>query len=224
MYFADLILPRVCPVCGRVLLSKEMYLCLYCTSDLPLSHFWAWQGNPAESCLAGKISAERVSSLMLYREESPYAKIIHAFKYMNKRGLCRFMGEKLGEKLFSSGYYNDVDCIIPVPLHPLKRWMRGYNQAEILSEAVGCFLGVPVIKGALVRRRYTATQTRKKAGDRFKNVSGAFKIRDKRAISGKHLLLVDDVMTTGATLISCAEEILKLEGCKISIATLAFVE
>ncbi len=224
MYFADLILPRICPVCGRMLLRGERYLCLYCLSDLPYSYFWSWRGNPAENSFAGKIGVEMVSTLLIYRQESPYSKIVHAFKYQNRRGLCSYMGDMLGDKMAEGGWAKSFDFIIPVPLHPLKKWMRGYNQAEILSDALSERIGVPVLKGVLQRKRYTKTQTRKSAQERLSGMSGAFRVRNKNLLSGKNLLLVDDVMTTGATLSACAGEILRSEGSRVSIAALAFAE
>jgi len=134
------------------------------------------------------------------------------------------MGEMLGEKLLSSGIYKDIDVIIPVPLHPFKRWKRGYNQAEIIALAIGNVIRKPVDCSSLVRRRYTVSQTRKSASQREKNVAGAFRIKSHSLLRERHILLVDDVLTTGATLSSCACEIMKIEGCRVSFATLAFAE
>lgn len=134
------------------------------------------------------------------------------------------MGDMLGGKLAESGWAKGYDYIIPVPLHPLKRWVRGYNQAEIISRALGARLEIPVLKDQLVRRRYTTSQTRKNAAERLSGMEGAFRLRKRGFFEGKSLLLVDDVMTTGATLVSCANEILKMDNCRIGIVTLAFAE
>ena len=220
----DLLLPRICPVCGRVLLKGEKQLCLKCLSEIPFTYFWTWSGNPAENRFLGKVDIVRAASLFYYRDGSCYKNIIHLFKYKGRRKLGKFMGEMLGEKLLSNGIYEDIDVIIPVPLHPLKRWKRGYNQAEIIALAIGNVIRKPVDCSTLVRRRYTVSQTRKSASQREKNVAGAFRIKSHSLLKGRHILLVDDVLTTGATLSSCACEIMKIEGCRVSFATLAFAE
>lgn len=224
MVLLDLLLPRICPVCGRLLLRKERYLCLSCLADLPLSFFWSWPDNPAEVRFWGRLDIVRASSLLIYREESPYKKIIHLFKYNNFKGLGSFMGEMLARRLSESRLYNDIDIIIPVPLHPLKKWKRGYNQSSILAKSIGKILNVPVEERALKRRRFTATQTKKDAQHRWENVKSAFIIKNRGLIEGKHVLLVDDVLTTGATLEACGEHIMQCEGCRLSIVTLAYVE
>lgn len=224
MVFLDLLFPRVCPVCGRLLLRREKYLCLSCLCDLPYSFFWSWPNNPAEVCFWGRLNIVRASSLLIYREESPYRKIIHSFKYKSNRGLGRLMGEMLAKRLLESGLYSDVDLIVPVPLHLLKVWKRGYNQASIIAEALGKAMGKPVVEGVLVRRKFTSTQTKKDAINRWENVAEAFSIKNSSKICGKHVLLVDDVLTTGATLEACGQHILKQEGCRLSIVTLAYVE
>jgi len=224
MVFLDLLFPRVCPVCGRLLLRRERYLCLSCLSDLPFSFFWSWPNNPAEVCFWGRLNIVRASSLLIYREESPFKKIIHSFKYDGSRALGAFMGEMLATRMAESGMYNDIDLIIPVPLHFLKKWERGYNQASILAKSIGKILNKPVQESVLIRKKFTSTQTKKDSIHRWENVLGAFSLKNRTLIEGKHILLVDDVLTTGATLEACGQHILKIENCRLSIATLAYVE
>lgn len=224
MVILDLLFPRVCPVCGRLLLRRERYLCLSCLADLPFSFFWSWPNNPSEVCFWGRLNIVRAASLLIYREESPYRKIIHAFKYNGNKGLGRHMGEMLARRLRESGLYNDIDVIVPVPLHPLKKWKRGYNQATIIAEAIGRVLGKPVEERVLRRKKFTSTQTKKDSISRWDNVAEAFSIKNGSKFTGRHVLLVDDVLTTGATLEACGQHILKQEGCRLSIVTLAYVE
>lgn len=220
----DIIYPRLCPVCGRVLLRGEKHLCLNCLSELPLTYFWSWKENPAEQIFWGRVYFERVASLILYRSESPYRSIIHEFKYNNQVTLGRFMGSMLGKRLKESGQYNNIDVIIPVPLHPLKKWKRGFNQAEVIARAISKEMEIPVLTGVLVRSRFTATQTKNDPQHRWRNVEKAFKIRNSKKIEGSGILLVDDVLTTGATLEACGTALLKAKGSRVSVATLAFVE
>jgi len=220
----DLLLPRICPVCGRILLKGERYLCLKCSSEMPLTYFWTWSGNPAEERFSGRVDFVHASSLFYYRDESPYKNLIHLFKYKGRGKLGAYLGELLGEKLLQSGVYDDVDIVIPVPLHTFKKWKRGYNQAEIIARKVAEVLRKPVEVSLLIRKRYTRTQTKKDAQQREINVSGAFRLRSGYMLKGRHILLVDDVLTTGATLGACALEILSVEGCRVSFATLAFAE
>lgn len=222
--FLDLLLPRICPVCGRILLRGERYLCLQCISEMPLTYFWTWPGNPAGERFSGRVDFVHAASLFYYRDESPYKNLIHYFKYKGRGKLGAYLGELLGEKLLQSGVYDDVDIVIPVPLHPFKKWKRGYNQAEIIARKVAEVLRKPVEVSLLIRKRYTRTQTKKDAQQREINVSGAFRLRSGYMLKGRHILLVDDVLTTGATLGACALEILSVEGCRVSFATLAFAE
>jgi len=206
------------------LLRRERYLCLSCLSDLPYSFFFFCPNNPAEVCFWGRLNIVRASSLLIYREESPFKKIIHSFKYDGSRALGAFMGEMLATRMAESGMYNDIDLIIPVPLHFLKKWERGYNQASILAKSIGKILNKPVQESVLIRKKFTSTQTKKDSIHRWENVLGAFSLKNTTLIEGKHILLVDDVLTTGATLEACGQHILKIENCRLSIATLAYVE
>lgn len=225
----DLLFPRRCIICGRELLLCERHFCIDCFAELPLTYFWNYRGNPAELCFTGRAGVERVCSLFYYGGR--YREILYSLKYRSNVGLARFMGEMLGRKMRECAL--GFDYIIPVPLHFLKRWKRGYNQAYIISCGLRRGLGGgTVVTNILKRRRFTGTQTKREKRERWLNVREAFALSRssgravammKRLLQGKRVLLVDDVLTTGATLDACCRLLIPL-GAEITIATLAYVE
>ena len=221
---ADLILPRECPVCGEILSGIERVICLDCLSSLPLTHFWSIVNNPAEELFWGKVYFQRASSLFFYGDDSPYGRLIHKLKYEGREEIGVLLGGILGRKLRESGFYADVETIIAVPVHPLKYWMRGYNQADIIARSVAKELGVNVSEGVLKKRAFSKSQTTMDPEHRRKNAVASFSLGNASAVKGRHVLLVDDVLTTGATLEACGTILLSVEGCRVSVTTLAFVE
>ena len=224
----ELFFPRRCVVCGRWLAREETDLCPACREELPLTYHWDIVQNAAFERLALRFEVEAAASLFFFRTESDYRKIIYALKYGGRPALGRRMGHLLGEQLKGSRSFRDIQAIVPVPLHPLRRWKRGYNQAEAIARGLSAALGLPVETALLRRRRYTKTQTRLHGAAKTKNVAQAFRVNDSRAAqlqeAGiRHLLLVDDVLTTGSTLAACAAP-LRAAGFKLSAATLAFAE
>lgn len=228
----DLFFVRSCVVCGHELDSAPgvtgQPLCGGCQDDIPLTYFWNYSENAAMDRLAGLCHVYNAASLFFYRHDSAYCDIVRRCKYGGDIALGLWAGEMLGRSLASGGLYSGIQAIVPVPLHPLKRWRRGFNQAEVIARGIAeCFPGVPVAGRLLYRRRYTATQTRKGVAERGRNVSGAFALRRRelerlRAAGVRHLLLVDDVLTTGATISACVRV---LEGhFTVSAATLGFVD
>lgn len=233
----ELLLPRRCAVCGAALESGEDMLCALCREALPLTWFWERRENPMADKLNDRIQElrdkmddrnyepyARAAALFFYR--SDYKKITKAVKYRNALDLGRGMGGELGRILKDAPLYSDVDAIIPVPLHPLRRFRRGYNQAEVIAESLAAVLGVPMNASSLRRIRRTGTQTRLSAEAKAANVAGAFAVTDAKALEGlNHLLLVDDVFTTGSTLAECCRALRLALGSKvrISVCTLAVV-
>lgn len=224
----DLIFPRRCEVCGELLPTDCEYMCGECKDDIPLTYYWDWRENPAEKILWVRTYLNRVIPLFFYKRESRYITLIHKIKYQGKIGLGHYMGRMLGEKL--KGALSDVDYIVPVPLHPLRKWHRGYNQAEIIGRGVAEVLfgkdnmNRHLRTDILKRVRYTRTQTKRKMDDKWSNVANAFRPHNTKDLSGKHILIIDDVLTTGATLEACASILVEQLGCRVSIATLAYVE
>ncbi len=224
MGILDLFFPQVCPVCGGLLVGGEKIVCLRCLSDMPLSYFWSWRDNPAELLLRERIDIESAATLLLYRKESNWRELIHNFKYSGDKASGVYLSKILGKKIVESGCFSEVDLLVPVPLHPLKKWKRGFNQATVIAREIGRQTGKPVIEGVLCRGRYSSTQTIKDRKGRRRSVEDAFFLKDPKPFADRHILLVDDVLTTGATIEACGTQIVKAGGVKLSVATLAFVE
>lgn len=225
-YFSDifrLFFPERCAVCGRELPAGAELVCPHCQWDMPLTGYCREHDNPVARKFWGLLPVEEASSMMFFIRNSPYRELIHRFKYSGQWGISRTLGEWYGEQLRQSGLYDGVDTLIPIPLHHRRMLSRGYNQSEYIARGIAKTLACPVECGNVVRSNYNRSQTKTRDhNDRWDNVEGIFSIRHPEKLSGKHLLLVDDVLTTGATLVSCAETILKtVPDCRISIATLS---
>lgn len=217
-----LFVPRCCAVCGGTLVEGEHLLCTACRWGMPLTGSAGDPENPVRQKMHALIGAEQAASLFYYQKRSGYDAMIYRFKYHGQAALSYALGRWLGSELKRSGLYDDVEAIVPVPLHPLRLIRRGYNQSELLARGIGSVLGVPVRAGALVRKVHNRSQTHRPGTDRWENVEGIFAVRAPRRLAGRHLLLVDDVLTTGATLSACAEAIRACAaGCRLSVATLA---
>ncbi|MBQ6436859.1 MAG: ComF family protein [Bacteroidales bacterium] len=270
----DLLVPRRCLVCGEVLETRRgapaedtcllHYLCPSCAEDLPETFFWGWRENPAEQQLWHRVGIVQAASLYFYRQGSDYTRLLQAVKYEANLPLGRALGRELGRRMRESGRFSQpvtdpvtgevippFQAIVPVPLHPLRRWRRGYNQAEIISRGLAEGLAdkrrsvcsgqtrrrlfsfarskqsEAVVTDLLRRARYTRTQTKLSAEEKQRNVADAFVLQPKTverliARGVRHLLLVDDVMTTGATLSEAVKPL--LAHFYVSVATIAFVE
>lgn len=234
---ADLALPRVCPVCGRPLLLEEDTICLHCLADLPLTHFWEYSHNPMADAFNARI--EQIpdllapvagycyaAALLFYRDGSGYRAVPRALKYGRNFREGRYFAHLLGEKLKSSPYFTDVDFIVPVPLHWTRMWRRGYNQAGLIADEVARSLpGARTVPDILIRRKRTVSQTGLEGEGKSANVSGVFSCtRHAGGLSPKHILIVDDVFTSGSTSSECFRALHKQYGggTRISVATLSF--
>lgn len=218
----DLLFPPVCPVCGGAMGEGAEIVCTRCRLEMPLTGFVGQIDNPMTRRLWGLVPVVHAAALFYYIEGSDFRRLVHDFKYYGRWSLARSMGEWLGSEMEHSGMYASIERIIPVPLHFLRRLRRGYNQAEYLADGIGSVLGVPVDRHVLYRRSCNPSQTRRTKEERWENVRGRFAVRHSEWLAGRHILLVDDVFTTGATLCACAEAILAAApDCRISMATLA---
>lgn len=219
---ASLFFPPVCPVCGEIMGDGMSIVCNRCRWDAPLTNYWTQLDNPVARKFWGLLPVYTASSFLFFVHGNGFRSLIHDFKYRGRWRLAVQMGEWYGGELSRSGLYDGVDVVIPVPLHLRKRIKRGYNQSEYIARGIASQLNVPVDSTSIVRRRHNLSQTQKPHRERWGNVEDIFGVRNGGKLSGKHILLVDDVLTTGATVASCTEAIVKgTEDCRVSIATLA---
>ncbi len=189
--------------------------------DMPRTNWHLEKDNPVEQQFWGKFPLERATSYFLYHKGSDFRHILHQLKYEGREDIGRTMGRFMAEEIRSSGFFDGVDFIVPVPLHPRKLRERGYNQSERLSEGIAEVTGITMDVRAVCRRVYSQTQTRKSAYERWENVAGIFEVEHPERYVGKHILLVDDVLTTGSTITACADAFAGVEGLRISVLTLA---
>ncbi len=221
----DFFFPRLCLGCGKKLLAGERALCMQCMSELPRTHSLDMPGNEMECCLWSSPLVCRASSLFYYTKGGMVSKILQGMKYQGRKELCRQMGHLLASELADSGFFTGIDAIVPVPLHPLRLKRRGYNQSEWLSKGIADLTGIPVVTDALIRTHNNATQTHKSGSERWQNARHLFRVTpDSNHLIHKHILLVDDVFTTGATTASCIDSLSSIEGVKISVVTLAYAK
>ena len=218
----NLIFPKLCTGCGNDLFGKEEVLCVNCIDQLPATNFHLHANNPVEKIFWGRLPIVSASSHLYFTKDSLLQHLLHAFKYKSAVDIGLYFGRCMGRSFLESNRFNDIDALIPLPLHPRKEKRRGYNQATILCEGIAEVNKVPVLKHAVIRPTSTQTQTHKDRLGRWQNIEGKFLLADAAAIANKHVLLVDDVVTTGATLESCGQELLDIPGLKLSIATLAY--
>lgn len=222
--FLSLLFPRCCVVCGRPLAKGEECLCTMCNIELPRTDYHLRKDNPVEKLFWGKIPLERATSFYFYRKGSDFRQILHQLKYGGQKGIGAIMGRYMAAELQQSGFFEGVDVILPVPLHKKKQQIRGYNQSEWIARGITAVTGIPIDTEAVVRRKNTETQTRKSSLERWENVEGIFELHHAEALAGKHILIVDDVLTTGATTVECASCLTGIEGIRISVLTLAVAE
>lgn len=220
-YLAELLYPRLCVVCGDKLIEQENWICLHCLHHIPRTNFHLDNNNPVAQLFYGKVSIENATSYFYFSKGSKYQTLLHDLKYKGMKELGEEMGKHFAIDLLQSPEFMSVDIICPVPLHPTKEKKRGYNQSWWIASGIAKQMNKELSSNNLCRITATETQTRKSRFERYLNVDGIFELQTPEAFSGKHILLIDDVVTTGATLEACASAILSATNAKVSIATLA---
>ena len=222
--FADDLLwmmyPSLCAACGRPLFKGEDCICTPCRFNLPRTGFHLLQENPIEKHFWGKANIKNATAYYYFSKGERVQRLIHQLKYKGRKDVGLFIGTLMGNDLQKSAF-NEVDLVIPVPLHVSRQKKRGYNQSDCIAEGIAGGLKKDYSFSVLERHQATSTQTRKHRFERYMNVNNIFRVNDSKSVKGKKILLVDDVITTGSTLISCAQSLLEISGTSVYVATLA---
>jgi ComF family protein len=214
-----LLFPHICAGCGNDLFSEETVLCMRCIDAMPETGFERHPGNPVEKIFWGRLPLSAASARFYFSKESLMQHLMHLFKYKGNRDLGLQLGKLMGEQLMRSGRF-EADALVPLPLFPAKERKRGYNQSAVLCEGMARFMGIPVWNEVITRPHHTETQTRKGRIERWKNIEGKFFLRKPETIQNRKILLVDDVITTGATLEACGNELIRAGNVSLSVAAL----
>lgn len=209
--------PRLCEGCRKPLHHQEDTICIGCQTNIAYTHFHHLKNNETSNRLSGRIPFLHATSLAYFADQGLLQHLIHSMKYKDKQNVGLFLGRELGKCIRQESW--DIDAIIPVPLHKKKELKRGYNQSNLIAHGIGDVIQVPVISNALIRTRYTESQTEKTREQRIENVHQAFSLTSPSIVASKHLLLIDDVLTTGATVEACASTLLNASEVTVSIAT-----
>ena len=217
----NLFYPRVCAACGESLLKDEVTVCMKCRYALPRTGYENNPDNPLAQGFYGRVRFHAVTANFFFAKSGKVQHLIHELKYKGNKEAGIFLGQQIGESIKDAPLFQGIDYLVPVPLHPKREKKRGYNQSMMIARGINEVTGIPIGDRYLVRSVNTATQTRKSAEERFKNVKDIFEVRHAEELEGKHLLIIDDVLTTGATLESCAHQLEGIKGIVLSAATAA---
>lgn len=231
----DLIAPRTCAVCGCRLSAEESVLCAPCHLHLPLTHFWlSPHDNPMARLFWGQVplaggnpgqrpnSMERAAALFFYEPHAPASRIIYDMKYHGHRNVAEDMGRIAAQTMMDSGFFSGIDVIVPIPLTRRRQWKRGYNQSREMARGVSELTGIPVRTDIAKRVTFGGSQTRRHLWERKENVETAFRLTSPEKASGRHILIIDDVVTTGSTVAACARQLCQAPGVRISVLSLGF--
>ncbi|MBC7864885.1 MAG: ComF family protein [Bacteroidia bacterium] len=216
--------PKVCAACGGSLYKHEGHLCNNCYVHLPKSNFHVNRGNPVERLFWGRVPLLAAGSFYLFNKGTRVQKLLHELKYKGKQEAGETVGAWYGKELKSQAEFAGADVIVPVPLHPRRLKQRGYNQSLCIAKGLSAEMGIPVDETLIKRKAYSSTQTKKSKFTRWENVNEIFEPGTLKCLKGKHVLLVDDVITTGATIEACYNALAKVGVLSVSLATIAYAE
>lgn len=219
--FINLFYPSLCQICEKELLKNERVICVECLHELPVTSYQPNNENPVKKVFYGRMKVEEADALLIFQKKGSVQKLIHQLKYKGQREIGAFLGEWMGANLKENKNFSEVEAVIPVPLHKKKLKSRGYNQVEDFGKEIGKALQVPYIDNVLLKRSFSTTQTIKARLARWGNMEETFVLANPHLIENKHILLVDDLITTGSTLEACATVLKQAGDVKISVATMA---
>jgi ComF family protein len=219
--FLCLLFPRLCYGCGNHLLRNEKIICIQCYISIPRTNYHLLPDNPVEQLFWGRCEINKAAAFSFYNRGSRIRKLIHNLKYKGIKEIGEELGRIYGHNLKESDFLNGIDILIPIPLHSSRLRKRGFNQSELICRGIGEASGLFVDNKSVVRAEKSDTQTSRSRIERWMNVEGIFNISKPENLKGKHILLVDDVITTGSTIDACATELLKIDGVKVSVVALA---
>lgn len=214
--------PHVCQSCGTDALQSDHELCLRCLGEMPATLFHQHANNPVEKLFWGRLPLQMATAQYYFTKESMMQHLMHQVKYRGNRDLCLYLGRIMGADLLNSHRFHNIDALVPLPLHPRKEKKRGYNQAALLCRGMANVMNKPLLEHCVQRNLHTESQTKKNRIERWLNMKDRFELAEASALEGRHVLLVDDVVTTGATLEACGRALLQAPGVQLSVATLCF--
>lgn len=217
----NLFFPSVCASCGTLLLKGEKTVCTTCRYLLPKTRYELNPDNPLMLNFSGQMPFNAVTAEFFFSKSGHVQALIHGLKYHGAKENGIFLGQEIGKSIKQSPVFQGIDYIIPVPLHPKKQKIRGYNQSMVIAQGIGEETGIPIAGNCLIRKVFTSTQTKKSREERWQNVKDIFAVVNASQLEGKHVLLVDDVLTTGATLMAAGKALYDVKNIKVSVATAA---
>ena len=221
----DVVAPRTCAVCGGRLTANESVLCAACHLHLPLTGYeHSPLDNPMARLFWGHFPVVRAAALFFYEPQSAASQMIYDMKYRSMPETAVALGSIAARQFSAAGFFNGIDAIVPIPITRRRQWQRGYNQSMEIGRGVSEVTGLPIYNKVVKRIRFKESQTSQRAHQRMLNVENAFSLTDSDRIAGRHILLVDDIVTTGATIIACGRELAKAPGVRISILTLGLTK
>ena len=214
--------PHICQGCGTDVIDNAHQLCIRCLAALPRTNFEMHAENPVERNFWGRLPLQHAAAQYYFTKDSGMQHLINVFKYRGNKALGFYLGALIGAALKESKRFDDVEALIPLPLYLSKERARGFNQSLVLCQGIASVWPIPVLTNAVVRKEATESQTKKTRVERWQNMKGRFEVIDADAITGRHILLIDDVVTTGATLEACGREICAVPDTTLSMATLCY--
>lgn len=219
--FLHLLYPELCVACGEAMPPRDSCFCFKCQLQVPVSDMHRQKDNEFTARFLGRLPVEGAAAMYYFSRRNPVQQALHRLKYHNQPEIGVKIGRTFGRRLREAETFGTVQAIVPVPLHPRKERLRGYNQSAQFAQGLSEILDLPVLGNVLLRPMFTQTQTRKKRMERFENVESVFALQKPALVADRHILLVDDVLTTGATLEECGQLLLRVPGTRLSLATIA---